>query len=109
MKKYCFALDLFNDPLLIKEYEDYHQNIWPSIRESILKSGITNMEIYRVDDRLFMIMETSDEFDFEKKRKEDELNLEVLKWERLMWKFQKSLPNSKSDEKWRLMHQIFQL
>lgn len=51
MKRYCLALDLKDDAQLITEYEEYHREIWPEIRESILNSGITNMEIYRFDNR----------------------------------------------------------
>ncbi len=60
MKIYCLALDLVNDPQLIAEYEHWHktQNFRPEIKESIQNSGITNMEIYRTGNRLFMIMET---------------------------------------------------
>ncbi|MBD0287188.1 MAG: L-rhamnose mutarotase, partial [Flavisolibacter sp.] len=69
MKRYCLALDLVDDPLLIAEYEHWHksENGWPEIKKSILDSGITNMEIYRTGNRLFMIMETDDAFSFERK------------------------------------------
>jgi len=67
MRKYCLTLDLQDDPELIAEYEKYHTAIWPEIRESITGSGIVNMEIYRYDTRLFMIMETDESFSFEKK------------------------------------------
>ncbi|MDA9028968.1 L-rhamnose mutarotase, partial [Flavobacteriaceae bacterium] len=30
-------------------------------------------------------------------------------WETLMWEFQQSLPNSKSNEKWVLMDKIYDL
>ena len=39
--------------------------VWPEIRQSILDSGIEQMEIYRLEDRLFMIMEVSPEFSFD--------------------------------------------
>ena len=45
MKRYCLALDLKDDPQLIAEYEAYHQEIWPEIRDSIVNSGIVDMEI----------------------------------------------------------------
>ena len=38
--RYCLALDLKNDPQLIKEYEDHHKKIWPEIALSIKESGI---------------------------------------------------------------------
>jgi len=56
--RYCLALDLQKDATLIAEYEEWHRAIWPEIRTSITGSGITEMEIWRLENRLFMIMET---------------------------------------------------
>jgi len=111
MKRYCLAVDLIDDPELIAEYENWHkkENAWPAITESITSSGITNMEIYRSGNRLFMIMETADNFSFEQKASMDNANPEVQKWEKLMWKFQQPLPWAKNGEKWILMNKIFQL
>lgn len=109
MKKFCLALDLIDDPELIAEYENYHQNIWPEVRQSILDSGIRNMEIYRVRNRLMMIVEADEYFSFEAKNEADKNNPKVQEWEELMWKFQQQLPNSKAGEKWQLMDKIFSL
>lgn len=109
MKKYCLALDLIDDSELIAEYEKYHQNVWPEVKQSILDSGIVNMEIYRVQNRLFMIVEADENFSFEAKNEADKDNQKVKKWEELMWKFQQQLPNSKPDEKWQLTDKIFSL
>ena len=107
--RYCLTLDLKNDPQLIKKYEEHHQQVWPEIIASIKNSGITNMEIYRFQNRLFMIMETTENFSFEKKQTLDEQNPKVQEWEQLMWRYQQALPRSKKGEKWKLMNKIFQL
>lgn len=109
MKKYALALDLVNDEKLISEYEEYHKNGWTEITKSIIDSGITSMEIYRIANHLFMVMETTDDFTFENKKKMDEANEKVLEWEELMWKFQQPLPGSAPGEKWQLMKQVFEL
>ena len=111
MKRYCLALDLVDDAALIEEYEHWHksENAWPEIKQSITGSGITNMEIYRTGNRLFMIMETDDTFSFENKASMDAANDKVQEWEKLMWKFQKPLPWAKEGEKWILMDKIFAL
>ena len=57
MQKFCLALDLKDDPKLIAEYEAYHKNVWPEIIESIKKSGIKVLDIYRTGTRMFMIIE----------------------------------------------------
>ncbi len=109
MQKHCLALDLNNHPDLIAEYIDYHKNVWPEIQKSIKDSGIINLEIYNVGDRLFMIIEANDDFSFTEKAKQDAENPKVQEWENLMWKFQKALPQAKSGEKWILMDKIFEL
>lgn len=107
--RYALALDLKDDPALIAEYERYHERIWPEIDASIRESGITNMEIYRIGNRLFMLMETDDTFSFARKAAADAANPKVQEWEELMWQYQQALPMAKPGEKWLLMEKIFQL
>jgi L-rhamnose mutarotase len=108
MRRYCLALDLKDNPALIAEYEKYHRNVWPEILQSIKASGIVHMEIYRTGNRLFMIMETNDSFNFATKAKADAANTKVQEWEQLMWKYQQALPIAKPGEKWILMDKIFE-
>ena len=108
MQRYCLALDLKDDESLIKEYEDYHKNVWPEILQSIKDAGIEQMEIYRVSNRLFMIMETNDDFSFEQKAAADTASEKVQEWETLMWKYQQALPGSRPGEKWVIMEKIFE-
>ena len=109
MKRYCLALDLKNDPALIAEYEEYHRKVWPEILESIADAGIEELEIYRINNRLIMIMETNDQFSFDRKAAMDLANEHVQEWERLMWKYQQQVPGSADGEKWKLMNKIFSL
>lgn len=109
MKRYCLTVDLKDDNTLIAEYEAYHEAVWPEILQSIQDSGIFNMEIYRLNSRMFMIMEVDDNFSFEKKAAMDAANTKVQEWEELMWKYQQALPMAKPGEKWILMEKIFQL
>jgi L-rhamnose mutarotase len=107
-KRYCFALDLKDDPALIAEYEEYHRKVWREILQSIKDAGIDQMEIYRAGNRLFMVMETNDSFNFEEKAKADAGNEKVQEWEKLMWKYQQALPTAAPGEKWVLMKKIFE-
>jgi L-rhamnose mutarotase len=109
MTRYCLTLDLKDDPALIAEYERYHVDVWPEIKKSILESGITNMEIYRFDTRLFMIMEVDESFTFERKAAMDAANIKVQEWETLMWQYQQPVKNALKGEKWVLMNKIFSL
>ena len=69
MKRYCLALDLVNDPAMISQYIEHHKAVWPEITDSIKKSGIIDMQIFNVADRLFMVIEVEEGFSFEKKFK----------------------------------------
>jgi L-rhamnose mutarotase len=108
-RRYCLALDLVNDDKLIAEYEAYHRDVWPEIKKSILDAGILQMEIYRFGNRLFMIMEVNEAFNFADKAAADMANPKVQEWEELMWKYQQAIPGTKPGEKWVLMDKIFSL
>jgi L-rhamnose mutarotase len=109
MRRYCLALDLKDDPALIAEYEEWHRKVYPENEKNILDSGVINLEIYRVRNRMFMILEVDESFTFERKAAMDASNPKVQEWETLMWKFQQALPGSKPGEKWLLMDSIYQL
>jgi L-rhamnose mutarotase len=108
-RRFCFTLDLKNDPALIAEYRKHHEKIWPEITESIKNSGIVDMEIYLLGTRMFMVMEVNESFTFEKKARADQRDPKVQEWEQLMWKFQQALPQAKRGEKWIRMERIFKL
>ncbi len=108
-RKYCLALDLKNEPALIEAYKEHHKNVWPQIIDSITESGIENLEIYNVENRLFMIMVVNESFSFEAKTVADNQNPVVQEWEALMWCFQQALPFAPKGEKWMLMDKIFEL
>jgi len=107
--RYCLALDLKDDPELIKEYEKYHEKIWPEMTASIKEGGVVSSQIYRIETRLFMILEVDDTFSFERKAKMDEENPKVQEWEDLMWNFQKPLPWAAPGQKWMLLEKVFDL
>ncbi len=63
-KRYCLTLDLKDDPKLIEEYKYWHQSnhIWSEIPQGIREVGITDMEIYLLGTRLFMILEAGRDY-----------------------------------------------
>ena len=109
MKRYCLALDLKENENTIKAYDDYHKQVWPEVKDSLKEAGILDMEIYRTQNRLFMIIKTAPDFSFEKKAEMDKANSRVQEWETLMSQFQQPLPGSKPGEKWLLMDRVFKL
>lgn len=110
-KRYCQTLDLKDDPALIAEYRKRHceNEAWPEILEGIRSVGILEMEIYILDNRLFMIVETPLDFDWD----EAFARLATLprqeEWETYMSIFQVARPGATSAEKWRMMERMFHL
>lgn len=109
MKQFVLALDLKNDPHLIAQYEAHHRAVWPEILESIKASGVLACNIYRIENRLTMILETTETFSFEQKAIDDAQNPIVQEWETLMWTYQQAIPSAKPGQKWVAMKQIFSL
>jgi L-rhamnose mutarotase len=108
MKRYCLTLDLKNDPGAIASYDEYHRRVWPEIENSLGQSGIHSMQIYRAANRLFMIIEVSDDFTFENKARLDAANPKVQEWERLMSNYQQMLSFARLGEKWVVMDKVYQ-
>jgi len=107
-RRYCLALDLKDDAQLIAEYDAHHRQVWPGILESLHRSGILSMEIYRLRARLMMIMVVADDFSFERKAASDRADPKVQAWESLMWKYQQAIPGGPPGAKWQLMESIFE-
>ena len=109
MKRYCQTLELRDDPDLIEKYVEAHAHVWPEVQAGIREVGILDMQIYRLGTRLFMIMDTADDFDFEA----DNARLAALprqaEWEAYVAQFQGCEPSAPSTSKWRLMERIFKL
>ena len=106
-KRFCLALDLKNDTELIKEYIWYHTpgNGWPEIAAGIKKSGVEIMDIYHVDNRLFMICEMPVDVDFDEAWQKMGTYERQAEWGALMAKFQQALPGHKLE--WVRMNRIY--
>ena len=107
MKRFCQTLTLVNDEKLIEKYCEAHRHVWPEIIQGQREVGILDMQIYRRDRNLFMIMDTADDFNFER----DMARLATLprqaEWEAYVSQFQGCAANARSDEKWQMMDRIF--
>ena len=87
VKRFCRTMDLKDDAALITEYIMRHseEEAWPEIRAGIRSVGILEMEIYILDNRLFMIIETP------------------------MSIFQQCNEGDTAEDKWKMMSRIFHL
>ena len=107
MKRYCQTLALVDDPELIEKYVEAHAHVWPEVIAGQREVGILDMQIYRHGRQLFMIMDTVDDFDFDR----DMARLATLprqaEWEAYVSQFQGCATGASSAEKWQRMERIF--
>ena len=110
-KRYCQTLDLKDDPALIAEYVDRHSDAkrWQEVVDGIRAVGILEMEIYLIGTRLFMIVETALEFDWDSAFTSLATLPRQAEWEEYMAIFQTSKQGATSAEKWQLLDRIFRL
>lgn len=109
MKRYCQTLVLKNDRELILKYIDEHNNVWKEVQEGIREVGILDMQIYIHDNTLFMIVDTTDDFDWESDMQRLSTLPRQAEWEAYMDKYQAVEEGKTSSDKWQMMTKIFKL
>ena len=111
VKRFCRTMDLKNDAALIAEYVNRHsrEKAWPEIKAGIRSVGILEMEIYIWDNRLFMIVETPVNFDWESAMAKLATLPRQQEWEDFMSILQKCKEGDCAEEKWMMMRRIFHL
>lgn len=111
VKRFCQTLDLKDDSALIAEYRKRHSEgeVWSEIIDGIREVGILEMEIYIVGTRLFMIVETPVDFDWDEAMARLATLPRQQEWEDYMSEFQAAAAGASSNEKWVMMERMFHL
>ena len=111
VKRYCQTLNLKDNPELITEYRKRHSQseVWPETLAAIREVGILEMEIYILGSRLFMIVETPLDFDWDSAMARMATLPKQEEWEAYMSVFQQADAGASSAEKWQLMDRMFHL
>ena len=111
VRRFCQTLDLKDDPELTARYRRAHSRAeaWPEILAGIRQVGILEMEIYILGTRLFMIVETPLDFDWDAAMARLATLPRQQEWEDYVALFQASRPGVSSGEKWQMMERIFYL
>ena len=111
VKRYCQTLNLKDNPELVTEYRKRHAQgeVWPETLAAIREVGILEMEIYIIDTKLFMIVETPLDFDWDSAMARMATLPRQEEWEAYMAIFQQAGASASSAEKWQLMDRMFYL
>ena len=110
MQEFALTIDLVDDEQAIAEYVRYHAEVWPEVIRDLRSVGITDMRIWLLGRRMFMLMQASDDFEPDR----DFARLEAgspryNEWQRLMDNFQSRVPEAQPDEHWAAMAKVFDL
>ena len=110
MKSFALTLDLQDDAGVIAEYKRYHREVWPEVIEGLRSVGIVKMKIFLKGTRMFMYIETGDDFeparDFQAYT---ESSLRAREWDEMMRGFQVQVPGAAEGEWWASMEEAFDI
>ena len=112
VKRYCRTMKLREgDRKFIDDYRHAHSEgvIWQEIIDGIRQVGILEMEIYILDNRLFMIVETPLDFNWDEAMARLAALPRQQEWETFMSRFQDCSAEATADEKWQMMDRMFHL
>lgn len=110
-KRYVQTLVLNSDEEAREQYIKYHSKEynWKEIREGIKEVGILEMEIYILGNRLVMIVDAPEDFDWTSSMARLAKLPRQAEWEAFVSQFQGCSPDATSDEKWQMMERMFYL
>eukprot|EP00051_Salpingoeca_urceolata_P027992 m.484359 g.484359 ORF g.484359 m.484359 type:complete len:189 (+) comp23327_c0_seq1:81-647(+) len=108
VKSWAQTLCLKDDPAGIEKYKQLHANSWPEILQALKTVGILSMKIYLKETRMFMYMETVDEFepsvDFPKHM---ELTDKAVEWGKVCSALQVKAPEASEGDWWTFMEEVY--
>src|SRR5689334_15612397 len=103
------AVDLNGSASSIEAYKAHHRRVWPEVVASLRRAGIIGMDIFLLDRRLVMILETRDA-DFRRCfAAHVASSARVAEWEALMRSLQTPPPGAAPGEWWTEMEPVFSL
>jgi L-rhamnose mutarotase len=108
--RHVMTLDLKDDPQAVAAYRRHHRQIWPEVRDSLLRVGVLRMDIYQLERRLVMVMDTREGFDLARGfAVHAASHPRCAEWEALMKTFQQPPPGARPGQLWTPMEEIFHL
>lgn len=111
VKRYCQMMEITDCPELIRKYRECHDReyAWKEIADGIRSVGILEMEMYILGNKVFMIVETPLDFEWDKAMAKLATLPRQAEWESYVAAMQGCDPNATSGEKWKLMERMFYL
>jgi L-rhamnose mutarotase len=110
MKAYGLTLQLKDSADGIETYKAHHREPWIEALDGLRTVGVEEMRIFLLGRRLFMYMETTDDFDPARDfARYVEANPRAAEWDELMRTFQEPVHEAGEGEWWAFMEPVFDL
>jgi L-rhamnose mutarotase len=110
VKRYCWMADLKDDEGLIEEYkEEMESELWKGICETMKEKGVLGYEIYQIQNRLLMIVETVLDFDVVEFGREIGERDDVKKWAGRMDRYFQTIEGFEDYGWWILLGRVYKL
>jgi L-rhamnose mutarotase len=109
VQTFGLTICLKDDPALIESYKDYHLRVWPEVTARLREVGINEMRIFLRGTRMFMYIETTDEFDPVKDWGRIQDDPKSKEWNVLMGNLQEPAPEAGPGEWWARMELVFDM
>lgn len=110
MKVYGRTLNLKDDPAIIRRYLEHHRSVWPEVETGLRSIGIRRMLIWILGRRLFMYLETEDNFDPERDfARYEASHPRIREWQALMASMQEPVAEAQPGELWAEMRLAYAL
>ena len=109
MQYFGLTLCLQDDPQKIEEYKRQHQAVWPAVTARLREVGVHEMRIFLRERRMFMYIETDDNFEPRRDFVRVNDDPQSAEWNRLMADLQERAPEASPDEWWAPMELVFDM
>jgi L-rhamnose mutarotase len=109
MNRYVLTVDLKDDPAAIATYKAHHQRVWREVLASLRTAGIREMEIFLLERRLVMVVETDGRDIRECFALHRGSDPRVVEWETLMQSLQVPPAGAAPGEGWTAMTCVFRV
>ncbi|MEN7547999.1 L-rhamnose mutarotase [Rapidithrix thailandica] len=108
LKEYVFTVNLVDDETKVREYLDYHRQVWPEVEESFRKAGYEQIRIYHFARSLCMIIAVREGVDLAEAGKiSAAYHKKVKAWNALMDGYQEGVPGTLAGQTWVEMEEIY--
>lgn len=109
MNAQVLMVDLKDAPAVVETYLEHHRRAWPEVLRSLKAAGVLTLDIYILDRRLVMIVDTGDRDPHACLAAHAASGPRVAEWETLMREMQQPSPGTPPGEWWAAMRPVFSL